>query len=73
MTPPCHAAFFIGFGNHRLGRWRNPVKKDLASSFERSELITIRPAVTQRILTEDRLPVYGRRGMKCRRKVVDAS
>ena len=30
-------AFFIGFGNHRLCRWRLPPSKALALSIERSE------------------------------------
>ena len=48
-------------------------KKALASSCERSELTTTHLAVAQRLLTEDKLPVYGRLGMRCRRKIFDAS
>lgn len=31
---------FVDFGNHRLCRWRDPAKRALASSIERSEQLT---------------------------------
>ena len=48
-------------------------KKALASSYKRSELTTSQLTATQRLLIEDKLPVYGRRGRRCRRKIFDAS
>ena len=46
--------FFIDIGNHRLCRWRYPVKKALASSIERSESrITIQKIHMLSIKTAD--------------------
>lgn len=45
----------------------------LAKSFERSELTSYRVTVTQKSQVEDDLPVYGRQGTRCRRKIFDAS
>ena len=45
---------FYCFGNHRLCRWRHPVKKALASSIERSESrITIQKIRMHSIKTPD--------------------
>ena len=45
----------------------------LAKSYERSELTTYQVTVMQKSQIEDDLPVYGRRGTRCRRKIFDAS
>ena len=45
----------------------------LAKSYERSELTTYQARVTQKSEIEEALPVYGRQGTRCRRKIFDAS